>query len=336
MLRCVGNLSGPPETWSRRACGYTYNSDGEQLSATQGSTTTASATWNGAASLTGYSDSAADMTSASYNGDGLRQVSSSTPAGGSAVSQGYVWNVEGSLPQVLMDGTNAYIYASGVAPAEQVNLATGAVTYLVTDSLGSVRGTVSGSGSLTGTTNYDAWGNPETAGGLAASTPFGYAGGYTDADGLVYLLARYYSPATWQFISVDPLVEQTSQPYAYAGGNPVSATDPTGRSIERDGWYFAVGLSPAQQRAILSGSVAVAGGVVAWLCAWLGPFSVLCDIADSGLVQYLGSLVSDLYHPTKTLWLAFQVLTKRVWFVTIPYGLRYIGHAYENTPMALP
>ena len=216
-------------TQSGTTTSYAYNSDGEQLSATQGSTTTASAAWNGATTLTSYSDTAADMTSASYNGDGLRQASNTTPTGGSALSQSYVWNVQSSLPQVLMDGTNAYVYAGGVAPTEQVNLATGAITYLVTDSLGSVRGLVSSSGSLTGTTSYDAWGNPETSGGLTTSTPFGYAGGYTDTDGLIYLQARYYEPSTGQFISVDPDLAQTLQPYEYADGNPVTNIDPTGR-----------------------------------------------------------------------------------------------------------
>jgi RHS repeat-associated protein len=91
---------------------------------------------------------------------------------------------------------------------------------------------VSPSGALAGSTNYDAWGTPETAGGLIATTPFGYAGGYTDPDGLIYLLNRYYNPATGQFISVDPAITQTLQPYAYANGNPVSLSDPTGL-----GWW---------------------------------------------------------------------------------------------------
>jgi RHS repeat-associated protein len=99
--------------------------------------------------------------------------------------------------------------------------------YLVTDSLGSVRGTVIGSGALTGT-GYDAWGNPQTVGGLTATTPFGFAGGYTDPTGLIYLLNRYYDPATGQFTSVDPDLAQTLQPYAYVNDNPVSLSDLTG------------------------------------------------------------------------------------------------------------
>jgi hypothetical protein len=65
-----------------------------------------------------------------------------------------------------MDSANAYIYDGLGTPAEQVNLSTGATTYLDTDLIGSVRGIVSAAGSLTATTAYDAWGNPQSAGGL--------------------------------------------------------------------------------------------------------------------------------------------------------------------------
>jgi RHS repeat-associated protein len=41
-------------------------------------------------------------------------------------------------------------------------------------------------------------------------------------------VTRYYDPATGQFLSVDPLVGLTGQPYAYAGNDPINATDPTG------------------------------------------------------------------------------------------------------------
>lgn len=210
-------------TLSGTTTSYAYNADGERLTAKQGSTTISSGTWNGAGQLTAYSDPTASMSAATYDGSGLR--SSATTGSG---TQSFVWNTTSSIPRLLMDSDNAYIYAGDSTPAEQVNLSNGAVTYLVADSLGSVRGTVNGNGTLTATTSYDAWGNPETLGGLLASTPFGYAGGYTDQDGLVYLINRYYDPGTGQFISVDPQVAETLEPYSYAGGNPISSADPTG------------------------------------------------------------------------------------------------------------
>jgi RHS repeat-associated protein len=171
------------------------------------------------------------MSAASYDGGGLRVSATTTPSGGSATTQGFVWDVTAQRPSLLMDSAAAYIYGPAGTPVQQVNLAAGTVTYLVSDALGSVRGVVSPSGSLTASTAYDAWGNPETAGGLTSYTPFGYAGGYTDPTGLLYLINRYYDPATGQFLSVDPQVSQTRQPYEYAGGNPVNASDPTGLKL---------------------------------------------------------------------------------------------------------
>jgi hypothetical protein len=41
-------------------------------------------------------------------------------------------------------------------------------------------------------------------------------------------VGRCYDPATGQFLSVDPKVEQTLEAFEYAGGDPVSETDPSG------------------------------------------------------------------------------------------------------------
>ncbi|HUC03961.1 MAG TPA: RHS repeat-associated core domain-containing protein [Acidimicrobiales bacterium] len=39
---------------------------------------------------------------------------------------------------------------------------------------------------------------------------------------------RYYDPSTGQFLSVDPAVSITGQPYSYANDDPVNAIDPDG------------------------------------------------------------------------------------------------------------
>jgi len=215
-------------TLSGTTTDYTYDADGERTQESVGGSTTVSTSYNGAQRLTSYDNAAADMTTASYDGDGLRQSETSTPTGGSATTQNFTWDPSSSIPQLLMDSDNAYIYAGSNTPIEQINLSTGTIQYLVADSLGSVRGIVSSTGSLTASTAYDAWGNPETTGGLTTYTPFGYAGSYTDPTGLSYLINRYYDPATGQFLTVDPLVDQTGFAYAYGHDDPVLAADPNG------------------------------------------------------------------------------------------------------------
>jgi len=53
-----------------------------------------------------------------------------------------------------------------------------------------------------------------------------------DSTGLIADGARYYNPATGQFISPDPIIDPadpgTLNAYAYADGNPATWTDPTG------------------------------------------------------------------------------------------------------------
>ena len=39
---------------------------------------------------------------------------------------------------------------------------------------------------------------------------------------------RYYDPDTDQFLSVDPLVAETGQPYAFTRDDPLNLTDPLG------------------------------------------------------------------------------------------------------------
>uniref|UniRef100_UPI003218032E RHS repeat-associated core domain-containing protein n=1 Tax=uncultured Arthrobacter sp. TaxID=114050 RepID=UPI003218032E len=68
---------------------------------------------------------------------------------------------------------------------------------------------------------------PDTTG--TGRVPFGFAGEYTETDrDLIYLRARFYDPATGQFLTRDPLEAVSGQPYLYAGGDPVNAIDPEG------------------------------------------------------------------------------------------------------------
>ena len=216
---------------------YTYNANGERTSSsisTPRSSTPqiiTSATWNASNELTSYTTPYVSMTFATYNGEGLRTSATFSTSSGITTREHYLYNQTSSIPNIITDSTNAYIYNSSMVPFEQINLTTGITTYLITDATGSVRAVMSASAKIEATTNYDAYGNTTTKGGLSSYTPFGFSGSYSDPTGLTYLINRYYEPSTGQFISVDPLVIQTAQPYAYTGGDPVNLSDPSGTAV---------------------------------------------------------------------------------------------------------
>src|SRR5687768_3634286 len=113
--------------------------------------------------------------------------------------------------------TTRYVHGPGGRVIETVSGTT--TTYHHHDQLGSTRLLTDAAGSVVGTFTWDSYGNPAGSTGTA-TTPFGFAGEYRDAEsGMVYLRARYYDPATTQFLSVDPAFAVTASRYGYVGGN---------------------------------------------------------------------------------------------------------------------
>ena len=107
--------------------------------------------------------------------------------------------------------------------------------YLTTDRNGSLRAALvnDATGSVA-ILAYTPYGIPRTATALGNR-------GYLDAPhdpmtGLIYLNNRHMDPTIGVFLSVDPLVQSTGEPYLYAGGNPTTLSDPSGlcTTFERD------------------------------------------------------------------------------------------------------
>jgi RHS repeat-associated protein len=130
-----------------------------------------------------------------------------------------------------MLGPARYVYGRREISIEQINNTTGTVQYLHHDQQGSTRLLTGSTGKVEGSYSYSPYGTSEHTG--TATTPLGYDGQYTSSDtDLIYLRAREYDPATGQFVSVDPLVAATREPYVYAGDNPLTDRDRSGLGIE--------------------------------------------------------------------------------------------------------
>jgi RHS repeat-associated protein len=115
----------------------------------------------------------------------------------------------------------------------------------VHDQVGSTLLLLAADGTVAGGYSYTPYGLAAHTG--TATTPLQFTGQYTDAEtGLVYMRARYYDPATAEFLTVDPLVSRTRLPYAYADDSPLDNSDPSGDSAMAGGGYRPGNQNPAQ------------------------------------------------------------------------------------------
>ena len=197
---------------------YNYNPQGSRVSVTPASGAVTTLAYDQAERLKTYGSNA----TYSYNGDGLR-----TGKAISGATTAYTWDLGSALPLLLSDGSNSWIYGPGGQLIEQIS-GTGTASYIHHDQQGSTRVITSQAGAVTGTYTYDPYGRTTSHTGTAA-LPLLYDGQYQDSEtGLYYLRARYYDPATAQFLTRDPLEAITGSPYGYVNGDPLDAGDPSG------------------------------------------------------------------------------------------------------------
>ena len=176
--------------------------------------------------------------SVAYTSDGRGLRQSRTVDG---TTKQFTWSSVGGLPLLLDDSDHAYLYGPSSTPLAQVDDTTGDTQYLHADLLGTPRLITDESGAAVGTGSYDAFGNLAAHTGIRSV--FGFTGNLIDdVTGLLYLRARDYDATTGQFLTVDPAVDRTRQPYAYTGNNPVTRTDPTGLDFGENLAAFGAGF----------------------------------------------------------------------------------------------
>jgi RHS repeat-associated protein len=103
------------------------------------------------------------------------------------------------------------------------------VTYFYTDPNGTPLATADSQGRILSYRDNHPYGAPA----MDAVDGVGFTGHVVDEDqGLVYMQARYFDPATGRFLSVDPILDLTSpfgfNVYLYGNADPFTFTDPTG------------------------------------------------------------------------------------------------------------
>ncbi|MDA0244225.1 MAG: hypothetical protein OT477_12480 [Chloroflexi bacterium] len=255
----VGNITQSTENSVTTA--KTYNDANQLVSSTSAGQTT-TYTYNGAGNLTQTQVGAGTVTYYSYNQRNLLLSQATSPSlmGLIKLNATFVYDGNGDRVQE-MAYTNGQLASTTTYTNDPVGLTqvlvankNGQQTHnlwgmdllaqddgqaqkltLLTDALGSVRGQMRGT-SLQSSTSYGPYGSIHQQTGTS-QTSYGYTGEQFHAGtGLLYLRARYYSPALHAFTTRDPWAGEPLRPaslngYNYAEANPILYTDPTGWKI---------------------------------------------------------------------------------------------------------
>jgi RHS repeat-associated protein len=261
------------------AFSYTYDAAGNILTKTVGSTTTrykynqgnelcwslVGTSSNGCGTTpaggTGFSyDAAGNETAASgvrtatYNAG--EQLSSLTPAGGSAIAASYAFPGQFyrtslgatttqqtllGLSKTTTAGTSDYVTRdkTGLVVSQRRPSAStpNKYTYALTDQLGSTRTLLDSTGAVVRRYRYQPYGADDSpSGSWTTTTPIQYAAGQLDATtGLYHFGERYYDTNIMRWTQQDPVNQMASltqaNRYGYVGGDPIDATDLAGLSL---------------------------------------------------------------------------------------------------------
>jgi hypothetical protein len=113
---------------------------------------------------------------------------------------------------------------------------------------------------------------------------------------LGYSVRRYYDPATGQFISVDPAVDQTEASYAYAAGDPVDDSDPSGL-LSLCGFGYCVSTHSFDPMASVDAAVnfgrGASFGLSDTIANWIVP-GASCTVPQDAFDQFLGQAATSV------------------------------------------
>ncbi|TVP81333.1 MAG: RHS repeat protein [Puniceicoccaceae bacterium] len=184
----------------------------------------------------------ADGVSYTYDSEGHRRTM--TDASGTTR---FVIDANANMSRLLVrhnpDGSETY-FVYGLGLLYEADEADNTKTYHF-DQVGSTIARTDDAGEVIGRAEYSPYGLVTMQTG-DMDTPFLYNGQWgiqTDANGLLNMRARYYSPYLMRFINADPIGFSGGQNwFSYVGGDPVSYSDPFGLVRWKDLGRAALGM----------------------------------------------------------------------------------------------
>jgi hypothetical protein len=126
------------------------------------------------------------------------------------------------------------------------------------------------------------------------------------------VVGRYYDPGTGQFLSVDPMLQETEQAYLYVGDDPVNGSDPSGMvsytpEIVDVGTFSECAKSSCSQACTSNhGHVYAKGSSSLQVCFW---------VANPVITTWKKALAAHL-TPTEAFYVALGVDCHVVWHET--------------------
>jgi RHS repeat-associated protein len=213
---------------------YTYDNDGNMITATTSSGTT-TYTYDYENRLTGVEADGTYVATYTYNALGQRigikdsgtqtwTVFNNATADANPYSD---FNSSGSVSMRYLDGTAVDEVLARTSSG-------GTTAWYITDKLGSIEDVVSTGGSVQDHIIYDSFGNIVTQTSASNGDRFKFAGmEYDSGAGLYYDHARYYDSVVGRFVSQDSMGFRAGDTnlYRYVGNAPTTAVDVSGHGL---------------------------------------------------------------------------------------------------------